>query len=62
VRRVVDDPRFAQADCITLVCDNLSTHTKASLYHAFEPADALRIAQKLELLHTPKHGSWLNAA
>lgn len=62
VRRVVDDPRFAEAERITLVCDNLSTHTLAALYQAFEPAEALRIAQKLELVHTPKHGSWLNVA
>jgi hypothetical protein len=62
VQRVVDDPRFAQAERITLVCDNLNTHTLASLYQAFEPAEALRIANKLELVHTPKHGSWLNVA
>jgi hypothetical protein len=62
VQRVVDDPRFAQAQCITLVCDNLSTHTKAALYQAFEPAKAMRIASRLELIHTPKHGSWLNVA
>jgi hypothetical protein len=62
VRRVVDDPRFSEAERITMVCDNLSTHTLAALYQAFEPAEALRIAQKLELVHTPKHGSWLNVA
>lgn len=62
VRRVVDDPRFAQAERITLVSDNLNTHTLASLYQAFESAEALRIARKLELVHTPKHGSWLNIA
>jgi hypothetical protein len=62
VRRLVDQPRFAQAERITLVSDNLNTHTLAALYHAFEPAEALRIAQKLELVHTPKHGSWLNVA
>ena len=62
VRRVVDDPRFSEAERITLVCDNLSTHTLVALYQAFEPAEALRIAQKLELVHTPKHGSWLNVA
>ncbi|NIV39095.1 MAG: IS630 family transposase, partial [Anaerolineae bacterium] len=42
--------------------DNLNTHTLASLYEAFEPAEALRLANKLELVHTPKHGSWLNVA
>ena len=62
VRRVVDDPRFAKAERITLVSDNLNTHTLASLYQALEPAEALRIANKLELVHTPKHGSWLNVA
>jgi hypothetical protein len=62
VKQLVDQPRFAKAERITLVCDNLNTHTLASLYHAFEPAEALRLAQKLELVHTPKHGSWLNVA
>jgi hypothetical protein len=62
VRRIVDDPRFAAAQRITLVCDNLNTHALASLYAAFEPAEALRIARRLELVHTPKHGSWLNVA
>ena len=62
VRRVVDDSHFSQAERITLVCDNLNTHTRATLYEAFEAAEALRIAKKLELVHTPKHGSWLNVA
>jgi len=62
VRQVVDEPRFATAKRITLVSDNLNTHTLASLYQAFEPAEALRLARKLELVHTPKHGSWLNVA
>jgi hypothetical protein len=62
VRGVVDQPRFAQAERITLVADNLNTHTLAGLYQAFEPAEALRVAQKVELVHTPKHGSWLNVA
>jgi hypothetical protein len=62
VRRVVNAPRFAQAKRITLVCDNLSTHALTAFYQAFEPAEALRLVQKLELVHTPKHGSWLNVA
>lgn len=62
VRQLVDDPRYAEAERITLICDNLNTHTLASLYQAFAPAEALRIAQKLELVYTPKHGSWLNVA
>jgi hypothetical protein len=62
VRRLVDDPRYAKAGRITLVCDNLNTHGLSSLYKAFEPAEALRIARRLELIYTPKHGSWLNVA
>ena len=62
VRARVDHPRYAEAERITLVCDNLNTHTLAALYQAFGPAEALRLARKLELVHTPKHGSWLNVA
>ena len=62
VRALVDAPRYADAQRITVVCDNLNTHRLASLYEAFEPAEALRIANKIELVHTPKHGSWLNVA
>ena len=62
VRALVDAPRYAQAERITLVCDNLNTHRLASLYQAFEAPEAMRIARKLELVHTPKHGSWLNMA
>jgi hypothetical protein len=42
--------------------DNLNTHTPASLYQAFDPSEARRLAQKLEIHYTPKHGSWLNMA
>ena len=45
---------------IKLVCDNLNTHDKASLYEAFDPATANRLAKRIELHKTPKHGSWLN--
>ena len=62
VQALVDDPRYAHASRITLVCDNLNTHKLASLYEGFAPAEALRIANKIELIHTPKHGSWLNVA
>lgn len=62
VQSLVDDERYADAARITLVCDNLNTHKLGSLYHAFEPVEALRIANKIELIHTPKHGSWLNIA
>ena len=62
VKRLVDDPRYANVDQITLVCDNLNTHNFASLYQAFEATEAMRLMKKLELVHTPKHGSWLNVA
>ena len=45
-----------------LVQDNLNTHTPASLYEAFEPAEARRIIERFEWHNTPKHGSWLNLA
>ena len=56
------DKIYPQAEQLVLVMDNLNTHTKASLYEAFEPAEAKRIADKLEIHYTPKHGSWLNMA
>jgi len=62
VKELVDNPRFAEAERITLVCDNLNTHNLASLYQAFAPQEALRLTRKLEIVHTPKHGSWLNVA
>lgn len=62
VQQVVDHPRYAAARRLTLICDNLNTHTLASLYQAFPPAEALRLAQRIEIIHTPKHGSWLNIA
>ena len=45
-----------------LVLDNINTHNVASLYEAFEPTEARRLAEKLEIHYTPKHGSWLNMA
>jgi hypothetical protein len=54
------DIHFPTATCIRVVLDNLNTHTFASLYEAFEPAEARHIARKLEFHFTPKHGSWLN--
>ena len=45
-----------------LVMDNLNTHKPASLYEAFAPAEARRLMERLEIHHTPKHGSWLNMA
>ena len=62
VQQIVDHPRYATARRLTLVCDNLNTHTLASLYQAFPPEEALRLAQRIEIIHTPKHGSWLNIA
>jgi hypothetical protein len=53
---------YPDAEVIVLVQDNLNTHTPASLYEAFEPAEARRLAGRLELHYTPKHGSWLNMA
>jgi DDE superfamily endonuclease len=51
-----------EAEKVVLVLDNLNTHKLASLYEAFEPGRARRIAERLEIHHTPKHGSWLNVA
>jgi hypothetical protein len=56
------DVHYPDATRITVVLDNLNTHTLASLYEVYAPAEARRIAKKLELRHTPKHGSWLNMA
>lgn len=54
------DERYPEAEAIRLVVDNLNTHTPASLYKAFHPEEARRIARKIEWHYTPKHGSWLN--
>jgi transposase len=56
------DIHYAHAEKIVLVMDNLNTHSLGSLYEAFEPTEAKRIAEKLEIHFTPKHGSWLNMA
>jgi hypothetical protein len=53
---------YPQTERIVLVLDNLNTHSPASLYQAFPPAEAKRLADRLEIHHTPKHGSWLNVA
>ncbi len=60
--RELVDVHFPEAERITVVQDNLNTHTPAALYAAFEPAEAKRIRDKLEFHYTPKHGSWLNMA
>ena len=56
------DVRYPAAERIVLVMDNLNTHTPAALYEAFPPAEAKRLTDRLEIHHTPKHGSWLNVA
>jgi hypothetical protein len=62
VLRTLVDRTYADADKIVLVMDNLNIHKPASLYEAFEPAEARRLAERLEIHYTPKHGSWLNIA
>ena len=56
------DVHYPDAETIVLVLDQLNTHSPASLYEAFAPAEAKRLADKLEIHYTPKHGSWLNMA
>jgi hypothetical protein len=56
------DVYYPDAESIVLALDNLNTHSPASLYEAFDPAEAKRLADKLEIHYTPKHGSWLNMA
>ena len=60
--RELIDVHYPEADKIVLVMDNLNTHSPASFYEAFEPAEAWRLSQKLEIHYTPLHGSWLNMA
>ena len=62
VLRDLSDIHFATAKKITLVQDNLNTHAPASLYEAFEPAEARRLIERFEWHYTPKHGSWLDMA
>ena len=56
------DVHYPDAEQIVLVMDNLNTHTPGSLYEAFEPTEARRLADKLEIHYTPKHASWLDMA
>jgi len=62
VLRWLAEDVYKEAEQIVLVMDNLNTHKLASLYEAFEPERARRIAERFEVHHTPKHGSWLNVA
>lgn len=61
VKGLVDET-YCGCEKVVLVLDNLNTHGTASLYEAFAPEEASRIADKLEIHYTPKHGSWLNIA
>lgn len=56
------DTRYAKNDIVTLVCDNLHTHTKGAFYEVFEPARARAYVKRLDFCYTPKQGSWLNVA
>jgi len=56
------DNQYPDVEKVVLVMDNLNTHTISSLYEAFPPEEAFRLAQRLEIHFTPKHGSWLNIA
>jgi hypothetical protein len=60
--RTLCDELYPAAEKLVLVMDQLNTHNAASLYEAFAPAEARRLAAKLEIHHSPKHGSWLNMA
>jgi hypothetical protein len=62
VKQLVDSRRYRDVEKIVLVMDQLNTHGPWSLYEAFAPDEARRIANKLEIHYTPKHGSWLNMA
>lgn len=58
----IADQHYPEVDKITLVMDNLGTHTAGALYERFEPVEAKRIRDRFEFIYTPKHGSWLNMA
>ncbi len=58
----LSDKHYKEAKKITLVMDNLNTHSPSSLYEVFEPDEAKRIWDRFEFVYTPKHGSWLNMA
>lgn len=54
--------RYAKCERVTLICDNLNTHTKGAFYEVFRPARARRLVRRIHFCYTPKHGSWLNIA
>jgi hypothetical protein len=61
IRELVDE-QYPKAEQVVLVMDNLNTHKLSSLHEAFPPDEARRLIERLEVHHTPKHGSWLNMA
>jgi hypothetical protein len=56
------DEKYKNVEKVVLVMDNLNTHSPASFYEAFPPSEARRLTERVEIHHTPKHGSWLNIA
>ena len=60
--QALEPPRYRQAEYLTLVCDNPNTHTYVSFYDAFPPDEARRLAPRVRLVFTPRHGSWLHRA
>jgi len=60
VVRALADEVYSDAETIRLVCDNLNTHTPAAFYERYPPAEARRLAERIEFIYTPVHGSWLN--
>lgn len=60
--RALLDVHYPEAEAVVLVLDNLNVHDASSLYEAFEPVEARRLAERLEIHYTPEHGSWLNMA
>jgi len=61
IRSLLDED-YPDAELVILVCDNLNTHTFGALYEAFPPREAKRLADRIDIRYTPKHGSWLNVA
>lgn len=61
IRKLLDKD-YPDVEKVVLICDNLNTHKIGSLYEAFSPEEARRLARRLEIHYTPKHGSWLNIA
>lgn len=61
IQRLLDED-YQNCAKVILVCDQLNTHKLASLYEAFTPNTARRLVERLDIHHTPKHGSWLNIA